>query len=85
MIAVIVRQADSPAPQSIAIQNKNFSKVIQMMCLLTMVKENGEEKPAPVYIEKLISVELKDDSLLINGIVEIPAENLLEIKYRVKE
>ena len=56
-----------------------------MMCLLTMVKENGEEKPAPVYIEKLISTEVKDDSLLINGIVEIPAENLMEIKYKVKE
>lgn len=56
-----------------------------MMCLLTMVKENGEEKPAPVYIEKLISVELKDNCLLINGIVEIPAENLMEIKYKVEE
>lgn len=56
-----------------------------MMCLLTMVKENGEEKPAPVFIEKLISVELKDNCLLINGIVEIPVENLMEIKYKVKE
>lgn len=59
--------------------------VIQMMCLLTMVNERDEEKPAPVYIEKLISAELKDDSLLINGIAEIPAENLMEIKYKVKE
>ena len=56
-----------------------------MMCFLTMVDEHGKEKPAPVYIEKLISVELKDDCLLINGIVKIPAKNLLEIKYKKVE
>lgn len=56
-----------------------------MMCLLTMINERGEEKPAPVFIEKLISAEVKNNCLLINGIVEIPAENLMEIKYKVEE
>ena len=53
-----------------------------MMCFLTMVKENGEEKLAPVYISEIVSVELKNGNLLINGIVKIPTENLLEIKFK---
>lgn len=53
-----------------------------MMCLLTEVNEQGVEIPAPAYLNKITSVELKDGCLLINGIVEIPAENLMEIKFK---
>lgn len=56
-----------------------------MMCLLTEVNERGEEKSAPVYLSKLISTELKNGILLINGVVKIPVENLMEIKYKVEE
>ena len=52
------------------------------MCFLVERNpETGEEKTVPVYINELMSVEIKNNFLVINGVVEIPKEKLLEIKY----
>ena len=49
-----------------------------MSCFLE--NEKGE-LAIPLSIEKFKSVELKDDKLVINGIIQIPTEDILAIKF----